>query len=74
MGDTNTVVNANSVYRHLQQYCSHPSICHSAYIWWWEPSSPSAVCGALDRYITGSTPHYIPKLEFFSEKILAELF
>ena len=27
MGDSNTVVSAYTMYRHLQQYCSHPSIC-----------------------------------------------
>ena len=29
MGESNTVVNAYTftMYRHLQQYCSHPSIC-----------------------------------------------
>ena len=27
MGESNTVVNAYTLYRHLQQYCSHPSIC-----------------------------------------------
>ena len=26
MGESNTVVSAYSTYRHLQQYCSHPSI------------------------------------------------
>ena len=25
--ESNTVVSANTTYRHLQQYCSHPSIC-----------------------------------------------
>ena len=27
MGVSNTVVSAYTLYRHLQQYCSHPSIC-----------------------------------------------
>ena len=27
MGESNTVVSAYTLYRHLQQYCSHPSIC-----------------------------------------------
>ena len=27
MGENNTVVSAYTTYRHLQQYCSHPSIC-----------------------------------------------
>ena len=27
MGESNTVVSAYTMYRHLQQYCSHPSIC-----------------------------------------------
>ena len=27
MGERNTVVSAYTTYRHLQQYCSHPSIC-----------------------------------------------
>ena len=27
MGESNTVVSAYIMYRHLQQYCSHPSIC-----------------------------------------------
>ena len=26
MGECNTVVSAYTLYRHLQQYCSHPSI------------------------------------------------
>ena len=26
-GESNTVVSAYTLYRHLQQYCSHPSIC-----------------------------------------------
>ena len=26
MGESNTVVSAYTMYRHLQQYCSHPSI------------------------------------------------
>ena len=26
MGESNTVVSAYTLYRHLQQYCSHPSI------------------------------------------------
>ena len=25
MGESNTVVNAYTMYRHLQQYCSHPN-------------------------------------------------
>ena len=27
MGESNTVVSACTMYRHLQQYCSYPSIC-----------------------------------------------
>ena len=27
MGESNTVVSAYTMYRHVQQYCSHPSIC-----------------------------------------------
>ena len=27
MGESNTVVSTYTFYRHLQQYCSHPSIC-----------------------------------------------
>ena len=27
MGESNTVVSAYTMYRHLHQYCSHPSIC-----------------------------------------------
>ena len=27
MGESNTNVSANTTYRHLQQYCSYPSIC-----------------------------------------------
>ena len=27
MGESNTVVSAYTLYRHLQQYCSHPLIC-----------------------------------------------
>ena len=27
MGESNTIVSAYTLYRHLQQYCSHPSIC-----------------------------------------------
>ena len=27
MGESNTVVSAYTLYRHLQQYCSHLSIC-----------------------------------------------
>ena len=32
MGDSNTVVSAFTLYRHLQQYCSHPSICTGCYV------------------------------------------
>ena len=28
MGESNTLVSAYTLYRHLQQYCSHPSIYH----------------------------------------------
>ena len=27
MDESNTAVSAYTLYRHLQQYCSHPSIC-----------------------------------------------
>ena len=27
MGESNTIVSAYTSYRHLQQYCSYPSIC-----------------------------------------------
>ena len=27
MDESNTVVSAYTTYKHLQQYCSHPSIC-----------------------------------------------
>ena len=27
MDESNTVLSAYTMYRHLQQYCSHPSIC-----------------------------------------------
>ena len=27
MGECNTIVNAYTLYRHLQQYCTHLSIC-----------------------------------------------
>ena len=27
MGESNTIVSAYTMYRHLQTYCSHPSIC-----------------------------------------------
>ena len=29
MGENNTLVSAYTLYRQLQQYCSHPSICSS---------------------------------------------
>ena len=31
MGESNTVVSACTMYRHLQQYCSHPSIGEICY-------------------------------------------
>ena len=30
IGESNTVVSAYTTYTHLQQYCSHPSICLSS--------------------------------------------
>ena len=27
MGESDTVVSAYTIYRHLQQYCCHPSVC-----------------------------------------------
>ena len=33
MGESNTVVSAYTLYRHLQQYCSHPSICWQRRSW-----------------------------------------
>ena len=32
MGESNTVVSANTLYRHLQQYCSHPSLCKRKFL------------------------------------------
>ena len=32
MGESSTVVSAYTMYRHLQQYCSHPSICFLSFI------------------------------------------
>ena len=43
IGDSNTVVRAYTLYRHLQQYCSHPSICARIT----EPSS--LFCPITDR-------------------------
>ena len=32
MGESNTVVSAYTMYRHLQQYCSHPSIYRPCFV------------------------------------------
>ena len=33
IGESNTVVSAYTMYRHLQQYCSHPSILGVIFVW-----------------------------------------
>ena len=32
MGEYNTILSAYTLYRHLEQYCTHPSICFQVYI------------------------------------------
>ena len=34
MGESNTVVSAYTLYRHLKQYCSHPSIYTPPYMYY----------------------------------------
>ena len=45
MGESNTVVSAYTTYRHLQQYCSHPTINKQRYPKAKHLCWPNSICG-----------------------------